>query len=421
MLNKLLDDVFALIAQCLLVKEILQLCRIDHYRHAINQSPSWAVTAWRYSYLEIGREQPFAFWLILEKHCVNDRIPISIWQPATRVLSYVLPRWISRSLNTEEHWDDNIVAFSQKLLDMIDQPASEWITIGGASYEVLVNLTYSEFHQWSNSVSNYHLYQARFILAATPCLQSLYMDWDYYEKTKDLPNPDDIFAFIPRLTSLVFTQEDSDHTEAEMSILPIRRTLECLPQLKHVAFRELWLSIQDMIDIAAHPCLEVIRLESCGDDFAFNTAIDVDEINGWPDQFCYFSPDACKFEFPCLEHDRRYPGPHDEGVPDDTSEDESNAHGDSQLMTPYLAPLSDTSADAQDKTEETTIINFIKTSLALPTTSASLRARLPLVQKLRATLKSCDCSTRHVQLLCYQLDLIYEAIHKEYADLKLLE
>lgn len=69
-------------------------------------------------------------------------------------------------------------------------------------------------------------------------------------------------AFVSHLRSLKVRKHDANQTKTRDWIIPIRQTLSFLTQLESLTLQNLHLSIQDMIDIAAHPKLTSIHLSS---------------------------------------------------------------------------------------------------------------------------------------------------------------
>jgi len=389
-LDQLAEDLLALIASYLSVKDLLFFLRSHRQIHQLNSSnKSFAVSAWANSQLCIRVERSFDEWIIPSKDYIYDQyregfISLSMWHSIRSVMVSVFQYWID-----SDYCNDEIVSeesgfdfsLAKKLIETSENPASKIVTsASGEKVQVLENFNYEIFSR-KLSPQRWPCCLPRFILSTTPNLSSLAVTIDGF--VTRVSDPDNWLKFVPHLRSLKIRQQDSNQSHIEKSIIPIRQTLSILTELESLTTTGLMLGIQDMIDIAAHSKLAVIKLTSkevsaLESDWLTN-GIDFNSHSQFPDS------DGTNYSNFGDEEDENEQNDKRKKQKLHVNYDEQFAvEGDNELME-Y--------DDEEDWPPEATPermaadIAYIQTSLSLSSSSsASQRARLNLVDYLKSQL-----------------------------------
>ena len=217
-----------------------------------NASVAWSAAPLE---LQLGRWVDFA---LPRSTCVDgDRIPLSMWQHALPVMQYTVEQWERSMAGHQADWEIERVA-AMKAAVANEQPTTT-VRVGEQECVVLSELTWSQLveHKWTWGPPCYrHL----FVLSALPHLQHLHLainPWDAKPKSTEC----DLFSLVPHLRSLHLEQCQYHYGNPEYAFVPIRDTLALLPKLTTLYGTALHVSIQDLIDMAAHATLEHIRLD----------------------------------------------------------------------------------------------------------------------------------------------------------------
>ena len=134
-----------------------------------------------------------------------------------------------------------------------EQP-TELCQVADGSMVVLSQLTWNHLNDlvyWLTTWSH-----SRFVLHATPQLQHLHI---FLHPAEVMPPP---LSLVPRLRSLHLEKSVVDLPTTRSIHLPLRVALNALPCLTSLRCTHVLVSLQDLIDIAAHATLEHIELRS---------------------------------------------------------------------------------------------------------------------------------------------------------------
>jgi len=232
-----------------------------------------------------------------------------------------------------------------------------------------------------------------------PYLRSL--DAEYDINAVQVPENKEWLDYVPLLRSLRICQADSDQSNTEESIIPIRETLAILTELESLSAEKLHLSIQDMIDIACHPKLTMINLTS--EDVNYS---DCHWFGYTIEFYSEFEQENKKRKFhPTKTSEPEFPHDQQFGIAGD-KEREYYDNDDCPKATPERM-----AAD----------IAHIELSLSLPSSSASQHARLQLINCLMPTLFK-PLSAEFMRPLIYlrhlrrQIFMLHTALSKSLSD-----
>jgi len=276
------NDSLALIVQYLPIKELLYFIRTHRRLHLLNSSnASWCSRAFNNSQISIYLNEErfhdhFLSWLMGYGEFVYDResaddqhrehgfISLSTWNSIKYPITNVWQRWLD-DMNKNGCLYSNqefiqIMNFEHLncLIEMRDNPATRFITTAsGEQCEVLTELNQQKLEHEYGRFSSL-CYYPQFVLSATPHLRSLTMIVDPH--SMKLPDASEIFSLVPHLRSLLFCQ----YNESDVPLISVRQTLKCLPELESLTLEFLHPTIQSMIDIACHPRLTHIELDDDG-------------------------------------------------------------------------------------------------------------------------------------------------------------
>ena len=380
LIDPLNNDLLALIAQCLPVKELLYFIRSHRRLHSLNSSnSSWSSRFWLNSQIKInlntdGARDHFLSWLMRNEKYVYDSgesatnqhrrrglISLTTWDSIKSVVIEVWQRWLD-DMNKNGCLYSNkksiqMMNFDQlnHIIQMRDNPATRIITTNsGEQCEVLTELNHQQLDNEYGRFSSL-CYYPQFILSATPQLRSLSLTVD--PDTIELPDASEIFSLVPHLQSLSFCQ----YNESEDPLISVRQTLKCLPELESLALMFLHPTIQSMIDIAAHPRLTHIELDDCGEFYP--AELDTDWF-GYDESFISYD-DSEELEEEEEEENDEVEKTLNNSAQQQFHIDRDKDYGGDQVECEEAEP----ERMAED-------LDYIQSSLLLPTTAASIKARL---------------------------------------------
>jgi len=447
------NDLLALIAQHLPVKELLYFIRSHRRLHSLNSSniSSWSSRAFQYSHvaIELYEEWKFHEWLMKSHKYVHSAeaaispsdnsattiesgnfnlfrfllnsfrscrrhwearlkltereiarqlylkrvnkglISLSTWHSIKHGFCYVLNRWFDEHADEMKDWEctqqpgyrrDKLdMELAKNIIETRDNPPTTVITLdSGEKCEVLAELNENIL---KNKISARFApcYRSRLILSATPNLRALSLCIDAAQVAT--PKFDDLIGLVPHLRSLTLYQGDSDQSNTECSLIPIRQTMKYLSELESLTIDHFVFNIQDLIDISSHPRLKYIKLD---DD---SEGIDEEEWEWFSSSYKFNSEQS-----PNQEHNDRI------NVDYQLADDKYNELIEKAATNEFHVDGDEGDEDLIDEDNHwyydawkpgriLADIEYIHSSLSLPSSSAaSIKARLKLLNLLRIPL-----------------------------------
>lgn len=242
------------------------------------------------------------------------------------------------------------------------------------------------------------IYRAQSMLSKMPYLRSLDAKFDLHKVR--MPESKEWLNFVPHLRALRIYQCDSDQTNNEKSIIPIRETLEFLTELESLTLEELHLSTQDMIYIACHPTSTAIKLIS--------ETVNYHDLK-WFDYDVDFDSESEQ-----RNKKRKILQTKNNSEPEFPHDDKFGVEGDTQYECHDEICQEATPERMADD------IARIEQSLLLPSSPASQRARLQLINYLMTKLFQPRTSfSRPISYLCHlrrQLFMLHSALSESVED-----
>jgi len=204
-------------------------------------------------------------------------ILLSHWSWCKKGVCYVFSRWISDANKSgySKHVFDS--ALAQNIIDTQNIPSTHLITLkSGERCEVLSELNekilYGQLSPW-NFREAFPSYRPHLILTSMPYLSSLSLIVESPLRI-NFARRQQLFELVPHLRSLKISPleeleweelDNQDYGLKNEGKLNIRQTMKCLPHLESLTLSQLYLTIQDMIDIACQPNLSFISLDGIYD------------------------------------------------------------------------------------------------------------------------------------------------------------
>ena len=187
----------------------------------------------------------------------GDRIPLSVWQQALPAMQYTVGQW-PPWCRYEGGGCDKVAMSAMRAAANNEQPTTA-VRVGEQECAVLSRLTRRALDKSFPCGVRASCYRHLFVVGAVPHLQHLHLIIDPHDITP--PPASEMFSLVPHLRSLHLEQLKRIDTHPAPSVMPIRATLALLPQLTALHCTALRLSMEDLIDMAAHPTVEHIRLQ----------------------------------------------------------------------------------------------------------------------------------------------------------------
>jgi len=417
LLDYLNNDLLALIAQHLPIKELLYFIRTHRRLHALNSlNSSWCSRVFEYSHVAIQLSEGSFFhqWVMkfskyvysaeneisqsrLNRGYDKGLISLSTWQSIKHGLCYVLNRWFNehgdkmKNLHCHSHMYTPREKFdierAKRIIETRDNPPSTIIKLeSGEQCEVLTELNENVLN---NKISPELVpcYRSRLILLATPNLRALSFTIDAMWCL--IPKFDDLLGLVPNLRSLTLCQWYSRESHTSVSLIPIRQTMKYLTKLESLTINSFILSIQDLIDISAHPRLTLIILDDAGAD---GEGMNQEEWKWFRRSYKFNSEQS---ENHSDKHNSRIKISQQEFADDDknikiienASLKEFRVDGDRDEHPELSVHQLNHSFDYEWKPEQMSAdIEYLQSSLLLPSSTASMKARLKLLNLLQSKL-----------------------------------
>jgi len=410
LIDHLNNDLLALIAQHLPVKELLYFIRTDRRLHLLNSSDSsWSCRAFRNSHVVIQlREDNFFHQWLMKSHdyvysvnteasSSNDTsainqplykglISLSTWHSINHGFYYVLNRWFNEDADEMKNWrcsDHNKpfeMELAKRIIETRDNPPTTTITLeSGEECEVLTEINENVLKH-KISARRVPTYYTRLILSAIPYLRSLSFSIDAAKFLT--PKFDDLLGLVPHLRSLKLCQWDSDQSSTNCSLIPIRQIMKYLTKLESLTIDCFMLSIQDLIDISSHPRLEFIKL----DDMSVDEGM-VEEDWEWFDLSYKFNSEQNQNQKQNEKIDISQKSADDkkQEIFENAAMNEFHVDGDDGEED-FIENNNHPSYDAWKPEQISADIEYLESSLLLPSSLASIRARLKLLNLLQSKL-----------------------------------
>ena len=308
-------------------------------------------------------------------------ILLLIWQSIKHGFCYVLNRWLEEHTDKTNDWQEFDWELAKKIIETRDNPTTTIITLDtGEKCEVLTEIN-KNILKYKLSAEFAPCYRSHLILFATPNLRSLWLNIDAV--LFPTPRFDDLLGLVPNLRSLGLYQCDSSQSNTASSHIPIRQTMKYLTELESLTINSFILNIQDLIDISSHPRLKYIKLD---DDEIAGQGLPYDESE-------WFGP-SYKFNSEKSENVK-----HDDdrlSVANQLADEKNNKIFESAAMNEFRVDGDRGEEFSNERNAGSpwalkpeqilTNIEYLESSLLLPSSAASIQARIKLLNFLRVRL-----------------------------------
>jgi len=366
-------------------------------------------------------------WQLHLKRVNKGLISLSTWHSIKHGFCYVLNRWFNEHADEMKNWycggcysgynrEKFDMELAKKIIETRDNPATTIITLeSGEQCEVLTEFN-ENILKHKISARFAPCYRSRLILLATPNLRSLSFNIDAAEY--ETPQFDDLLGLVPNLRTLTLYQGDSNQSNTHCSLIRIRQTMKYLSELESLTINSFILSIQDLIDISSHPRLEFIEL----DDDEIDEGIDQEEWKWFSSSYKFSSEES-----PNHEHNDRI------NVDYQLADDKNNETIEKAAMNEFRVDGDDGKEDFIDEDNDprydawkpaqmSADIEHIQSSLLLlPSSAASIKARLKLFNLLRTKLfrphnARVTHPLKYLRHLRHQIYLLYSSLTQSLND-----
>jgi len=439
-LDQLNNDLLAVIAQRLPIKELLYFIRSHRRLHTLDKlkSSSWSSRAFEYSHVSISLCKGFEFhdWLMKSHDYVysnesktsrsNNRplykgfISLSTWQLIKHDFYYVVNRWLNEHGDEMKDWYCHFcsimpdfetfdIELAKNIVKNRDNPPTTIIMLDtGEECEVLTEL--NEIVLKLSLHSKFApCYRPHLILSATPNVRALSFGID--ATLFPTPQFNDLIGLVPNLRSLTLQQCNRDNN-CKVDIL--RETMKYLSEIESLTIDSFKLSIQDLIDISSHPRLKSIKLDDAN-------------VNGEGmrhDEWEWF---RCSYKFNS-EQSQNHEHNDKINISQEIADGENNEIFEKAAMNEFRVDGDEGAENFNDQNNNpyfdawkpekmSADIKYIQSTLLLPSSAESIKARLKLINPLRISLfcpQQCEYHhpLRYLRHLRHQIYLLHSSLTK---------